>query len=431
MDPFAIGIMAIPVFILLMALGLPIAFAFFIAGAGGIILIRGLGPGLYVLGSAPYYWSTMPMLIPMPLFILMGHFAFHSGISSDLYATAHKWLGRLPGGIAQATTLACTGFAACTGDSMAGAATMGTIAFPEMEKLKYNRRLSTACIAAGGTLGTMIPPSIGFILYGFLTQTSIAKLFLAGLFPGLMLSGLFLIMIFMMCKRNPKLGPPSRSYPWRERFASLRGVWGMLLLLILIVGGLYMGIFTPSEAGAIGAFGAFIIALVKRRITKSILAAVLGDSLRLTCFFFIVLVGAMTFNQLLALSGFMTRFSDMMAALPVSPYLVLAIVLFMYIPLGMVMDVGAMIILTVPIVVPFLVNLGFNPIWFGVLVGIMAEFGLISPPVGLNVYIVHGVTKVPLEEIFLGTWPFLVAMLVCVAILVAFPQICLFLPSTM
>lgn len=414
-----------------MAIGLPIGFSFFIAGAGGIILIKGLVPGLHALGAAPYRWGSMEVLIPIPLFILMGHFAFHSGISADLYDAARKWIGRLPGGIAQATTLACTGFAACTGDSMAGAATMGTIAYPEMEQLKYNRRLSTGCIAAGGTLGVLIPPSIGFILFGFLTETSIARLFIAGIFPGLLLSGLFLIIIFIMCKRNPELGPPGMSYPWRERISSLRGIWGMLVLLLLIVGGLYVGIFTPSEAGAIGAFGAFVISLAKRRVTKSTLIAAIGDSLTLTCFLFTVIIGAMIFNQLMALSGFTARFSEVITALPTSPYVVLAFVLFIYIPLGMVMDVGAMTILTVPIVVPVIVSLGFDPIWFGVLQVIMCEFGLISPPVGLNVFVVHGVTKVPLEEIFLGALPFLIAMLICVAILVAFPQISLFLPNMM
>jgi C4-dicarboxylate transporter DctM subunit len=228
MSPLLVGIFALIFFVFLMIIGIPIGVAFFVAGVAGIICIRGLTSGLHSLGAAPYAWTGMDALLPIPLFVLMGFFAFYSGISSDLYAAANKWIGRLPGGIALATTLACTGFAACSGDSMSGAATMGSIAYPEMERLKYSKRLSTACIAAGGTLGVLIPPSIGFVLYGFLTQTSIAKLFMAGILPGLLLSGLFCLMIYVMCKRNPRLGPPNAiSYSWKEKIVSLRGVWSV------------------------------------------------------------------------------------------------------------------------------------------------------------------------------------------------------------
>jgi C4-dicarboxylate transporter DctM subunit len=432
MSPLLVGIFALIFFVFLMIIGIPIGVAFFVAGVAGIICIRGLTSGLHSLGAAPYAWTGMDALLPIPLFVLMGFFAFYSGISSDLYAAANKWIGRLPGGIALATTLACTGFAACSGDSMSGAATMGSIAYPEMERLKYSKRLSTACIAAGGTLGVLIPPSIGFVLYGFLTQTSIAKLFMAGILPGLLLSGLFCLMIYIMCKRNPRLGPPSAvSYSWKEKIVSLRGVWSMSILILVILGGLYLGIFTPSEAGAIGAFGAFLITLVKRKMTLSNLKSVFKDALKITCILFTILIGAMVFNQLMAVSGFVTRFGELVAALPVSPYGILAFILLLYIPLGMFMDVGAMTILTVPTVVPILVNLGFDPIWFGVLVVIMGEIGLITPPVGLNVYIVHGVTRVPMQDIFIGTLPFCCAMLLCIIVIIVFPQIALFLPGKM
>jgi C4-dicarboxylate transporter DctM subunit len=412
----------------LMALGLPIAFSFAVVGFVGTALITGFEPALYLVGSAPFTWTSMQSLLPLPLFVLMGQFAFYSGISSDLFTVANKWLGRFPGGLAQATTLACTGFAACTGDSLAAAATMGTIAYPMMEKYNYSRRLSTSCIATGGTLGVLIPPSMAFIIYGMLTQTSIADLFIAGILPGLLLSGLLLIMIYTICKLNPSLGPRGDVYSWRERFAALPSVWGMLLLFIIVIGGLYLGVFAPSEAGGIGAFGAFIIGLGKRRINRSAFVDALKGSLQITCFVLTILIGAMIFNVLLSTSGLAGLLSDWIASLTVSPYIILVIVLFMYLILGMFMDPVAMTVITVPTIVPILTNLGFDPVWLGVLFVVMGEIGLITPPVGVNVYVVQGVTKVPLEEIFRGVYPFVIAMLVCVVILVIFPQIVLFIP---
>jgi tripartite ATP-independent transporter DctM subunit len=371
----------------------------------------------------------MEMLIALPLFVLMGNFAFQSGISADLFEAANKWLGRLPGGLAQATTLACTGFAACTGDSVGSAATMGTIAYPSMARYNYDQGLASACIAVGGTLGILIPPSIPFIVYGFLTQTSVADLFIAGIIPGLILAGFLMLLIYVMCKRNPKLGPPAMSYSWRERFASFKGIWGMLILFILIIGGLYMGIFAPSEAGAIGAFGALVIALARRRVNLQSLNSALNSTLQITCFAFTIIIGAMVFNTLLSVSGLSSMLTAWIGNMSVSPYLVLTIVLIIYIILGMFMDGLAMTLLTVPTFVPIMVNLGFDPIWFGVIFVIMAELGLITPPVGVNCYVVQGVTKVPLEKIFQGIIPFAVIMIICVVIFIIFPQIVTFLPN--
>jgi tripartite ATP-independent transporter DctM subunit len=431
LSPFVISLIGIGAFLLLVILRLPIAFAFAIVGFVGVLLLKGVGQGLSVLGIAPYTWASDYVLIAVPLFVLMGQFAFHSGISSDLYAAGYRWLGRLPGGLALATTLASTGFAACTGSSLASAATMGTIAYPEMKRFNYSPRLSTGCIAAGGTLGILIPPSVIFIIYGVLTGTSIGKLFIAGIFPGLMLSGLFLILILMMCKRNPQLGPRGMSFPWRDRFTSLIGVWGMIALFLIVIGGLYIGIFTPSEAGAIGAFGAFLIALSKRRLTKSALIASLRDSLRITCMALTILIGAMIFSVFLVATDTPAKLAELIVRLPLPSYVILVMILALYIPLGMLMDALPMILLTLPLVFPVIESLGFDPIWFGVLLVIMCEMALISPPVGMNVYIVQGVTKAPLEEVFRGALPFLLVMIVGVAILVAFPQISLFLPGMM
>ena len=422
-------IVFIVIFVLfLMFLGIPVGVSFGLAGFIGLIMVRGFEAALSILGSVPYTWTSMEALTPLPLFILMGLFAFHSGISTELFDTANKWLGRLPGGLAHATTLACTGFAACTGDSMAAAAAMGTVAYPSMEKYGYSRRLSTACIAAGGTLGILIPPSGPLIGYGFLTQTSIRDLFIAGMLPGLMLSSMFLILIFIMCKINPKLGPRGESYSWKVRLLSLRGVWGMLLLFILIIGGLYFGLFTPTEAGAIGAAGAFIIMIFKRRVTRPAMSEALLSSARISCFFLTLIIGAMIFNTFLATSGAQTMLREWILTLPVSRYVVLMGIVLLYYVCGWLMDAGAIMILTIPIVGPIMAGLGFDLVWFGIITTVLLEVDLITPPVALNLYVIQGVTKVPMGEIIRGVIPFVITMSIFLVLVIVFPQISLFLP---
>jgi C4-dicarboxylate transporter DctM subunit len=420
---FVIGL---AVFLFLALVGMPIAFAFGIVGFLGTVFLMGLEPGLALLGAEPWQWASNSGFIVVPLFILMGTFSFHSGISQALYVAAYRWIGKLPGGLAIATNLACTGFAACTGTSLASAATMGTIAFPEMRRFKYDSRLATGCIAAGGTLGILIPPSILFIIYGFITQQPIGSLFIAGILPGLLLSGMFVGLILVMCMRNPKLGPRGEAFSWSERISSLKGVWGVIALFILVIGGLYVGIFAPSEAGAIGAAGAFIVALSRRTKISQLFQALI-DSIRVTCMVLTITIGAMMFNVFVTISGVPSLFANWITGLPVPPYTILIFILLMYIPLGMVMDLMAMILLTIPIIFPIITELGFDPIWFGVLIVVMCELANITPPVGMTVYVVHGVTKVPLDKVFRGNLPFVLAMIVGLAILVAFPDISLFL----
>lgn len=307
---------------------------------------------------------------------------------------------------------------------------MGTIAYPEMMRFKYSPRLATGCIASGGTLGILIPPSVVFIIYGFITAQPIGVLFIAGIFPGLLLSSLFLILISMMVLRNPKLGPRGEHFPWRERLSSLTGVWGMIVLFVIVIGGLYFGVFAPCEAGAVGAFGAFVICL-SRRTKIPLLIAALKDSLRLNCMIMTITIGAMIFGVFITVSGFSSMVTEWIIGLPVSPYIVLIFILLMYIPLGMVMDAMAMLLLTIPIISPIISGLGFDMIWFGVLIVLVFEMALITPPVGMIVYVVQGVTKVPLEEVFRGNLPFLIAMIAALALLVAFPEISLWLPGTM
>lgn len=432
MDPFILGIICLVLFFMLVAVGMPIAFCFATVGLIGFALTRTLDQALSVLGGTPYVWGSNFVLVVIPLFVLMGQFAFHSGISGDLYNAGYKWIGRQPGGIALATTLACTGFAACTGSSLASAATMGTIAIPEMKKFSYSPRLATGSVAAGGTLGILIPPSTIFIIYGFMTETSIGKLFIAGILPGILLSLLFMALIYVMCRRNPQFGPRGPSSPWREKLTSLRGVWGMLALFILVIGGIYTGIFTPTEAGATGAFGAFVIILARRRMTWSIFISTARDTVRTTAMIFMLLIGAQIFNTYLAVSGLPAMVARGIGGLPVSPYVILVIILAVYIPLGMVMDSLPMILLTLPTFTPVVAGLGFDLVWFGVLLCVMCELANITPPMGMNLYIVKGVARdVPLEEIIWGVLPFAIVMILCVIILAAFPQISLFLPSLM
>jgi tripartite ATP-independent transporter DctM subunit len=427
MSPFIICLIGLAGFLLLMSQGMPIAFAFALAGFVGIILLKGLGPALASIGSAPYTWATMSALLPVPLFMLMGQFAYHSGISSELFAAAHKWLGKRRGGLALATTLASTGFGACCGVSLAGAATMSAVAYPEMRDFNYHPRLSTGCIAAGGSLSCLIPPSAAFIVYGVFTETSISKLFIAGILPGLLLSALYMTAIVIMCKRNPALGPPGKSYSLREKLVALKGVLGVLALFLFVIGGLFIGVFTPSEAAAMGAFGAFIIMILRRRLTKAALITALKDSLTSTCFVLTILIGAMIFSNFLALGGFSAVFRDWIMSLQVNRHFIVITILLIYIPLGMVMDGLAMLLLTLPIVFPIVSKLGFDPIWFGVIMTLVVEVALITPPVGMNAYIVHGMTKVSLEEVFRGITPFFFMMLLCLSLLYVFPQIPLLL----
>jgi tripartite ATP-independent transporter DctM subunit len=296
-----------------------------------------------------------------------------------------------------------------------------------MKSFNYHPRLATGCIAAGGSLSCLIPPSAAFIVYGVLTETSIGKLFIAGIVPGLMLAGMYMFIIYFMCRRNPTLGPPGPTFSFREKMASLKGIVSMLILFIIVMGGLFIGVFTPSEAGAMGAFGAFVIMVIRRRLTISALIMALKDAIITTSFVLTITIGAMIFSNFLALGGFATLFREWVTALPVSRHIIMISILLIYIPLGMVMDGLAMQLLTIPIVFPIVQTFKFDPIWFGVILTLIVEMALITPPVGMNSYVVHGVTKVPLEEVFRGVVPFFLMMMGCLALLYAFPQITLVL----
>jgi C4-dicarboxylate transporter DctM subunit len=432
LEPAIIGLICLGLFFILVFFGMPIGFSFAIAGFIGMIVLRNLGQALHLLGLTPYSWASSYVLVVLPLFVLMGQFAYQSGISGDLYEVSYKWVGQKPGGLALATQLACTGFAACTGSSLASAATMAIVALPEMEKYHYSPKLSTGCIAAGGTLGILIPPSVIFIIYGLITETSIAKLFMAGIIPGLLLSFFFLSLIYLMCLKNPKLGPKGPSFTWKQRLGAVWKVWGMFTLFVLVIGGIYLGIFTSTEAAAIGALGAFLITSVRRKLTWKNLIDSLKSTVQTTAMIFMIVIGCQIFNTFLALSGVPSMISELVATLALPPHAILALILFIYIPLGMVMDSLPMILLTLPTLFPVVQNLGFDSIHFGVLIVIMCELANISPPMGMNLYIVKGVARdIPITQIVAGIVPFSIVMIAFVALLIIFPQISLYLPGLM
>jgi tripartite ATP-independent transporter DctM subunit len=427
-----IGILGIVVLFMLLAFRMYIGMAMALLGFIGICFLSGLYPAASILGIVPHAEGSSYTLSVIPLFVLMGQFAFVSGISADIYKTVYAWMGRLRGGLSMATVLACAGFAAVCGSSLATGATMGTVAIPEMRKYKYDMRLATGCVAAGGTLGILIPPSIGFVIYGILIEESIGKLFMAGFLPGILLASLFILAIYIQCKLKPEIGPRGPATTWKVKVKSLGGTWGMLLLFFLVMGGIYLGVFTPTEAAGVGAFGAFVFALAKGKLNKQSLIQSLMETGKTTAFIFLIIIGANIFSSFMGLAKLPMALADLMVALPLSRYFILAAILLVYIALGCVMDCYAIMILTVPIIFPVVEALQFDPIWFGVVMVIVLEMGLITPPVGLNVYVLKGVAPdVPFTTIFKGIWPYLMVEAVAIVILTIFPDIALFIPSLM
>ncbi|MBN1833675.1 MAG: TRAP transporter large permease [Deltaproteobacteria bacterium] len=432
MSPEITGILGILLLLLLLALRMYIGMAMALVGFFGLWSLIGFDAGTSILGITPLAEGSSYTLSVIPLFVLMGQFAFVSGISTDIYKTVYTWMGHLRGGLAMATILACAGFAAICGSSLATGATMGMVAIPEMKKYRYDDRLSTGSVAAGGTLGILIPPSIGFVIYGILTEVSIGKLFMAGFIPGILLAALFTITVYIQCFINPKMGPKGEKRSWQAKIRALAGTWGMLLLFIIVIGGIYMGVFTPTEAAGIGAFGAFLISVFKRKMNWNKLVECLMESGKTTAMIFLIIIGANIFSTFLGLARLPMGLADFVASLALPKMVILSGIIIIFIILGCVMDCYAIMILTVPIIFPVIEAMQFDPIWFGVLMVIVLEIGLITPPVGLNVFVLKSsAPDVPLTVIFRGIWPFLLTALVAIILLIVFPQIALFLPSLM
>jgi tripartite ATP-independent transporter DctM subunit len=431
MSPEIVGLIGMAVLIVSLFAGMWIGLAMAFLGFLGFAYLGGINAALGILATVPYSTIANYAVAVVPLFLLMGNVASSTGISGDLYKTGYTWMGHLPGGLAMGTIGACAGFAAICGSSIAAGATMGKVVLPEMKKYKYDPKLATGSVAAGGTLGILIPPSIGFIVYGLLTEESIGKLFMAGVLPGILLSALFIIQIYVWARYDPQLAPPGPKVSFAKKLGSLRFTWAMLLLFLLVMGGIYMGFFTPGEAGAMGAFGSIVITFVSRRLNlKKLLAAIL-DTGQTTAMVFLLLVGAMIFMRFLTISKLPFSVADFVSQLAFPPYLLFALIIVIFIIIGMFMEILSSLVLTLPIIYPTILALGFDPIWFGVIMVVVCEMGLITPPVGMNVFVIAGVSDVPLGTIFRGALPFVLTMLICVVILTIFPQIVLFLPNMM
>jgi C4-dicarboxylate transporter DctM subunit len=430
MDPVTVGIIGIALLVTLFLLRMPVAFAMALVGFVGFFYLSTPDAALSIMGRD--IWDTFisyPLSV-IPMFILMGSFAFASGISERLYKTAYTWVGQFRGGLTIATVFACAGFGAICGSSTATAATMGQIALPEMKKYKYDDKLATGCLAASGTLGILIPPSTILIVYGILTEQSIGKLFIAGVLPGLLLSIFFAATVVYLCWRDPKIGPPGAQTTWKEKLLSTTGITPALILFLLAIGGLFAGWFSPTQAAAIGAAGALVIGLIRRKLTWKSFFESGKEGLRTSCMVMFIIMGATIFGHFMAISRIPFVLVEWLEELPISPMAVIAVIIFIYFIGGFFMDSMALVVLTVPIFYPVVQQLGFDPIWFGVIIVLVAEMGVLTPPVGVNVFVIKGIAPdVPLEQIFKGIFPFLVALIVATIILCIFPQIATFLPS--
>ncbi|MFO7460737.1 MAG: TRAP transporter large permease [Desulfatiglandales bacterium] len=433
MDPFLTGVFGTGLVFMLLFVGMPIAFAMFFVGFVGLTYLTSAGAALPVLARTTYEVSAYYPYTVIPLFIVMGGFAGSSGMTRELYRTFDKWLRRLPGGLSIATIGACAGFSAVSGSSVATAAAMGTVALPEMKRFGYNMSLATGSVAAGGTLGFLIPPSIGFVVYGMLTEQSIGRLLIAGVVPGLLLALAFIFVVILLVKLNPRLAPSSpEPVLWKEKISSLVDIWEPLSIFIIVMGGIYMGFFTPTEAGAIGATMLFVVALFKRKLNITTLKEALQEAVRISVMVLFLVAGANVFSYFLALSTIPMVTSTWVAGLDVSRYLILLIIIVVYLFLGCFLDAISMMVLTMPVIFPIILTLHFDPIWFGVIAVLMMEAGLITPPMGLNIFTVAGVARdVPVETIFKGVAPFLLAIFAVVFMVTLFPKLALLLPAMM
>ncbi|MGB5986769.1 MAG: TRAP transporter large permease [Desulfobacterales bacterium] len=432
LDPQILGLAGIAVLFVLLFIGMPIGFALALVGFGGVSLMTDVSVAMPTLVRSFFGTFTTYSFTVIPLFVLMGELASASGLSQSIYDVADKWLRRLPGGLGVATIGACSGFAAICGSSVATAATLGRVALPEMARYGYDEKLATGSVAAGGTLGFLIPPSIGFVVYGILTEQSIGKLLISGFLPGFLLAGSYVLIIIGWVMLNPALAPSvPRRVTFRRKLLALVHTWELIAVFLLVMGGIYLGFFTPTEAGALGAFFLFVVTLWKRKLTWPALVEALMATTRVSVMIFVILSGAYVFTYFMALTQLPMSLAAWLSGLDLSSYLILSIMLVAYLVLGCFLDATSMMVLTLPVIFPTILELGFNPIWFGVISVLMMEAGLITPPLGLNIFVIAGVADVPMETVFKGALPFLLAVIVVVILVTAFPQIALFLPGIM
>lgn len=413
-------------------LRVPLAFAMGLVGLVGMGLTRGWMAAFASTSNVVYETGFAYTLSVIPLFILMGNFVARAGLAHELFQAAYAFIGHVRGGLAHATIAACAGFGAICGSSIATAATMSKVAYPSMKKLGYSDSLSTGVMAAGGTLGIMIPPSTIMVIYGIITETNIGKLFAAGVIPGILTALVLMTVVHFMTLRDPEHAPAGEKTSWPDRWRALRGIWGVVLLVIVVLGGIYGGIFTATEGAGFGAAGAFLFALARRRLTWSILYQVLVESARTTAMLFTLLIAATIFANFVNFTSLPGDLKEWITHLGLSPIMIVAAMMLIYVVLGTVMEELTMVLLTIPLFFPIVTSLGFDPVWFGVLIVMIVQIGLISPPVGMNLFVLNSLLPgVGLGAIFRGCWPFVAAMVAMLGILIAFPQLSLWLPSLM
>jgi len=429
MDSITIALIGLAGMFALMVAGMPIGFAMLLAGVVGNAVILSSGAATHLLATNLWDQFSSYGLSVVPLFVLMGQFAYRAGVTGRLYAAAYTWIGRLPGGLASTTVLASAGFSAICGSNSATTATMGTIALPEMRRYRYDPALSAGAVAVGGTLGVVIPPSVVLIVIAVQTEQSLLRLFLGSLVPGLVMTALFVATIWLMCVRRPALGPAGPATSWRQKFGALGGVVETLLLFLLVIGGLYAGFFTPTEAGAAGAVGALAIGLVRRQLNWASIVLSVAETLRISAMVVLLIAGAVLFGRFLTVSRLPFELAEWAAALPVAPSVILLVVVLIYLVGGALMDALGFLVVTTPIFFPLALTLGYDPVWFTVLLTIVTTMGAITPPVGVNIFIVHGIApEIPIHRIFRGAAYFSAAYVLCIAVIWFFPDTVLFLP---
>ncbi|WP_342641732.1 TRAP transporter large permease [Rhodoligotrophos ferricapiens] len=421
------------IFLLGLLTGMPIAFVLLGSAFAGLMMLRGFDVALNALATMPFSKTADVALSVIPLFILMGYLASQAGVSANAYKIAYRWLGHIRGGLGIATVAACAAFAATSGSSVATSAAVGKIAFTEMKRFRYNEAISAGTIAAAGLLGIMIPPSIMLVVYGVITQTDISRLFLAGILPGLLTAFVFSAGLYLIALFKPQLMPvASERFSWRERFETLKDGWGVAALFFVIIGGIYAGFFTANEAAAVGAVAAFLLLILRRGFRLGPLIEGGLDAASTSAMIFLILIGAGLLGQYVALSGLATDISRLLAASEWNRYVVLFLILLAYVPLGMFLEPISMCLITLPIVFPVIQHLGFDAIWFGILIVKMSELANITPPLGVNVFVVKGVIPgISLDDTFKGASLFVILEVITILLLIIFPQISLFIPSMM
>ena len=436
MSPTLIGIIGIIVMILIFLTRMPVAYVMALIGFLGFWSLTSLNASLSLMAQSFYETFSSYGLTTIPLFILMGQLVFNAGISRRIYDTAYKFLGSTRGGLAMATVSACTGFGAVCGSSPATSATMATVGLPQMRRFGYADELAAGCVASGGGLGMIMPPSVVLIVYGVLTEQSIGELFVAGILPAILVTFLFILAILFWCILFPGQGPRGESFPWMVRIKSLLDLSETLIVFVLVMGGLFIGLFTPTEAAAVGVLGVLLVSMIRRQLTWQGFVDAFYETLRTSCMVMVLIAGAVLFGKFLAVSRIPFTLGSWIAGLDMPGYLIIGTMVLVYFAGGLFMDSLALVMLTIPIFFPIVLDLGYDPIWFGIIIVMIIEMGLITPPVGLNVYVVYGVARtlpgaMSLESIFKGVLPFMLAILVGIFLMFLFPQIILFLPNLM